>query len=459
MKRGRGDQESFALKILVSGVVAGSIIGKGGQVVSDMKKETGARIHLSKSNDYFPGTKERVVILIGEVDACKAAAAIIVKKISEAAQYDKRSEDAEDEAEIEVTLALTSGSVGAVIGKGGNRLKQIRQDTGAKVALSQRDQAQNYPSERLCLVQGSAEKVISAVDLIIDHLSEDLSLCQYQNNTPNYHVQGNPGGYMGGGGGGYMGGGGGGGFQQPSQQIGGYQQQMGDALQLLYGNRGGMVMPSQVAALNPNVAAAQAMYSGLGNTGFMSVPAQATQAYSQTPAYISVQQGSAPYNPAAAAQQMSQVQLQQLQLSQMQQLGAQLGTQSVGSVQMGSQLGGQQLTSVGGQQLAGVSAVSAQPAVASVQMNAAQTPSAFTGYNTMVTDPASGKSYAANIIAGTGGTYTVSMAPNFTAANTAVGLQQASVGLQQTPSAQTQGLAQGGFSGTSDLRSYFTQQS
>lgn len=46
----------YFLKVLIPSYAAGSIIGKGGQTIVQLQKETGATIKLSKSKDFYPGT-------------------------------------------------------------------------------------------------------------------------------------------------------------------------------------------------------------------------------------------------------------------------------------------------------------------------------------------------------------------------------------------------------------------
>lgn len=43
------------MKILVPSVVAGAIIGKGGETIAQIQKEAGARVKMSKANDFYPG--------------------------------------------------------------------------------------------------------------------------------------------------------------------------------------------------------------------------------------------------------------------------------------------------------------------------------------------------------------------------------------------------------------------
>lgn len=47
--------DSIHLKILVPSVVAGAIIGKGGETIAQIQKEAGARVKMSKANDFYPG--------------------------------------------------------------------------------------------------------------------------------------------------------------------------------------------------------------------------------------------------------------------------------------------------------------------------------------------------------------------------------------------------------------------
>ena len=43
------------VKVLVPSIAAGAIIGKGGETITQIQKETGANIKMSKANDFYPG--------------------------------------------------------------------------------------------------------------------------------------------------------------------------------------------------------------------------------------------------------------------------------------------------------------------------------------------------------------------------------------------------------------------
>ncbi len=51
------------LKVLVPSIAAGAIIGKGGETITQIQKETGANIKMSKANDFYPGECSFCVVL------------------------------------------------------------------------------------------------------------------------------------------------------------------------------------------------------------------------------------------------------------------------------------------------------------------------------------------------------------------------------------------------------------
>lgn len=53
------EEGEYFLKVLIPSYAAGSIIGKGGQTIVQLQKETGATIKLSKSKDFYPGKNEQ----------------------------------------------------------------------------------------------------------------------------------------------------------------------------------------------------------------------------------------------------------------------------------------------------------------------------------------------------------------------------------------------------------------
>jgi hypothetical protein len=54
-----GEPQRVSVRFLLSAASAGSIIGKGGAVITEFEAQSGARIQLSKPKECFPGTSDR----------------------------------------------------------------------------------------------------------------------------------------------------------------------------------------------------------------------------------------------------------------------------------------------------------------------------------------------------------------------------------------------------------------
>lgn len=63
----------------------GAIIGKGGEVISQLKSVIGVKIRISDRDDFVPGTRNRKVTISGAADAVQIAQVLIHQKISQAA--------------------------------------------------------------------------------------------------------------------------------------------------------------------------------------------------------------------------------------------------------------------------------------------------------------------------------------------------------------------------------------
>lgn len=48
-------REDLHLKMMVPSCAAGAVIGKGGETIGRIQKETGAKMKMSKNQDVFPG--------------------------------------------------------------------------------------------------------------------------------------------------------------------------------------------------------------------------------------------------------------------------------------------------------------------------------------------------------------------------------------------------------------------
>ncbi|XP_061173235.1 RNA-binding protein Pasilla-like isoform X9 [Saccostrea echinata] len=166
--------DNVHLKILVPSIAAGAIIGKGGETIAQVQKEAGARVKMSKANDFYPGTTERVCLIMGGVEAVKRVHCFIMEKIREKPDPNPKPDETNKnfERHRQVKILVPNSTAGMVIGKGGNYIKQIKEESGAYIQISQKSKETNLP-ERCITVAGEIENNRKAVELILQKIVED----------------------------------------------------------------------------------------------------------------------------------------------------------------------------------------------------------------------------------------------------------------------------------------------
>ncbi|XP_016454009.1 protein BTR1 isoform X1 [Nicotiana tabacum] len=169
---------TISVKFLLSNAEAGSIIGKGGSTISDFQIRSGARIQLSRNNEFFPGTMDRIVMVSGPVeDVLKAVDFILNKLLCESYVEDGGNVDPRSK----VRLVVPNSSCGGIIGKGGAMIKAFIEDSHAGIKISSQDD--NFPGlhDRLVIVTGTLGEQMRAIELILHKLAEDSHYIQNMN--------------------------------------------------------------------------------------------------------------------------------------------------------------------------------------------------------------------------------------------------------------------------------------
>lgn len=169
-----GAAGAISLKILVPNAVAGAIIGKGGETIARVQSEAGAKLKMSKSNNFYPGTTERVCLITGPFEAVRKVHNFIMEKIREKPELNPKYEDYRGpfERHQQVKILVPNSTAGMIIGKGGNFIKQIKSESGASVQISQ-NQKGTYIPERCVTVAGDVDANRNAVEMILRVIAED----------------------------------------------------------------------------------------------------------------------------------------------------------------------------------------------------------------------------------------------------------------------------------------------
>ncbi|KAH8943915.1 hypothetical protein BDL97_13G080400 [Sphagnum fallax] len=172
-----------SIRFLISNVAAGSVIGKGGATISDYQAQSGARIHLSRNHEYFPGTTDRIISISGIGSEVLTALHLILGKILNEIEEDHEGQDLKTN---QVKLIVPSNVCGAIIGKGGATIKMFVEDSGANIKLSSQDQSIPGVSDRIVTITGTLDQQLRAVALILTKLIEDPNYSQYVNTPISY---------------------------------------------------------------------------------------------------------------------------------------------------------------------------------------------------------------------------------------------------------------------------------
>ncbi|UYV74433.1 NOVA1 [Cordylochernes scorpioides] len=170
---------TYHFKILVPAVAAGAIIGKGGETIAQLQRDAGARVKMSKAHDFYPGTSERVCLISGTVEGILQIHEFIMDKIKE--KPDPNAKMAIDfdhkqpaEREKQVKILVPNSTAGMIIGKGGSYIKQIKEESGAYVQISQKSK-DHALAERCITVIGEMESNKAACTMILAKIVEDAN--------------------------------------------------------------------------------------------------------------------------------------------------------------------------------------------------------------------------------------------------------------------------------------------
>jgi len=159
------------LKVLIPGYAAGAVIGKGGQIIVQLQKESGAVIKLSKAKDFYPGTQDRVVLIQGAAEGLMKVQNTIIEKVYEFPVPKDLAAIIGDRPK-QVKIIVPNTTAGLVIGKSGSTIRTIMEESGSKVQLSQKPDGVTV-QERVITIKGEKHQLIAASNIIIDKIKDD----------------------------------------------------------------------------------------------------------------------------------------------------------------------------------------------------------------------------------------------------------------------------------------------
>ncbi|XP_051871441.1 poly(rC)-binding protein 3 isoform X4 [Pristis pectinata] len=150
---------TLTIRLLMHGKEVGSIIGKKGETVKKMREESSARINISEGS-----CPERIVTITGPTDAIFKAFSMIANKFEEDINASMTNSTVASKPPVTLRLVVPASQCGSLIGKGGSKIKEIRETTGAQVQVAG-DMLPNS-TERAVTISGTPDAIIQCVKQI-----------------------------------------------------------------------------------------------------------------------------------------------------------------------------------------------------------------------------------------------------------------------------------------------------
>lgn len=155
------------IRAVISSPEAATIIGKGGENVSNIRKQSGAKCTVS---DYQKGAVERILTVSGVVDAVAKAFGLIIRTLNNEPLTEPSSAQSKT---YPLRLLIPHVLIGSIIGKGGVRIREIQEASGARLNAS--DSCLPLSTERSLVVMGVADAVHIATYYVGSTLLEQLN--------------------------------------------------------------------------------------------------------------------------------------------------------------------------------------------------------------------------------------------------------------------------------------------
>ncbi|XP_073829762.1 IGF-II mRNA-binding protein isoform X3 [Musca autumnalis] len=160
---GPGRQADFPLRILVQSEMVGAIIGRQGSTIRTITQQSRARVDVHRKENV--GSLEKAITIYGNPENCTNAC----KRILEVMQQEA---NATNKGEICLKILAHNNLIGRIIGKNGNTIKRIMQETDTKITVSSINDISSFNLERIITVKGAIDNMSRAENQISSKLRQ-----------------------------------------------------------------------------------------------------------------------------------------------------------------------------------------------------------------------------------------------------------------------------------------------
>ncbi|KAL5274947.1 IGF2BP3 family protein [Megaselia abdita] len=146
-------QADFPLRLLVQSEMVGAIIGRQGQTIRTITQQSRARVDVHRKDNV--GSLEKAITIYGNPENCTNAC----KRILDVMQQEANNTN---KGEICLKMLAHNNLIGRIIGKNGNTIKRIMQETETKITVSSINDINSFNLERIITVKGSIDNMSKA---------------------------------------------------------------------------------------------------------------------------------------------------------------------------------------------------------------------------------------------------------------------------------------------------------
>merc|ERR1712193_581174 len=157
LKLHRGDGPNVEVRMLIAARNAGAIIGKGGETIKRLRSEYGAQLQIADSD-----TPERVVTISSALGTVCEVLMEIIPKLEE---YQEKKDLNFD---CDLKFLVHQSQCGPIIGKGGSKVKELKEETGANLNAYQT--CAPMSSERVVQLMGKPQQCVNCLASIMELL-------------------------------------------------------------------------------------------------------------------------------------------------------------------------------------------------------------------------------------------------------------------------------------------------
>ncbi|KAJ7551004.1 hypothetical protein O6H91_07G129300 [Diphasiastrum complanatum] len=179
-------EEEFVIRMLCPDDKTGSIIGRGGNLIRQLREETRAKIKIA---DAVPDSDDRVII----VSSIEAADSTMSPTLEAVLHLQHRIADLTSEKDGDSTttrLLVPSSNIGCLLGRGGNVITEMRKITRASIRVMPKESLPRcgLESDELVQIAGDLTVARDALIQVVTRLRNNL----FKEHTGNFDVNEGP---------------------------------------------------------------------------------------------------------------------------------------------------------------------------------------------------------------------------------------------------------------------------